>query len=359
MRLPLLAVAALIMAACARTSTRPDTPAGASDAVPSAESRKPTLELVAQSPRQWTGVTVSKAGRIFVNFPRWSEDVPVSVAELKDGTVVPWPDVTWNSWAPGAPAENRFVAVQSVVIDDQDRLWVVDTGNPQFKGVTTQPRLLQFDLTGSLVRTYAFPPEVSSGDSYLNDVRIDTESGVAYLTDSQAGGLVILDLKSGSARKVLRSHPSTHAEAESMVVMGRPFQRAVQSDGIALSPDRKTLYWTVLTGHSLWRIPTEALRDTRLDDAALAGRIERVHTIVATDGIVFDRHGRLWLGGLEDSSIARYVPGGKYEQILQDARLRWPDSFAEGPDGKIYVTTAQIHLPPAERGPYEIYRFAP
>lgn len=359
MRLLVSTVAALMMAACARTSTRPESPEGSSETAPLAESRKPTLELVAQSPRQWTGITVSKEGRIFVNFPRWSEDVPVSVAELKDGKVVPWPDATWNSWASGAPAENRFVAVQSVVIDDQDRLWAVDTGNPQFKGVIAPPRLQQFDLSGKRVRTYAFPPEVSSGDSYLNDVRIDTENGVAYLTDSQAGGLVVLDLKSGSARKVLRDHPSTHAEATGLTVMGKSFPRAVQSDGIALSPDRKTLYWTALTGHSLWRIPTEALRDARLDDAALASRLERVATIVATDGIEFDRQGQLWLGGLEDSSLTRYVPGGKYEQVLQDDRLRWPDTFAVGPDGKVYVTTTQIHLSPAERGPYEIYRFTP
>ncbi|WP_224244721.1 SMP-30/gluconolactonase/LRE family protein [Hyalangium gracile] len=359
MRLFLPVVTALMLAACATTPTRSEPTAGAPETAPSAASRSPPLELVAQSPRQWTGITVSKAGRIFVNFPRWSEDVPVSVAELKNGTVTPWPDATWNTWAPGAPADNRFVAVQSVVIDDQDRLWVVDTGNPQFKGVIAPPRLQQFELTGRLVRTYAFPPEVSSGDSYLNDVRIDTENGVAYLTDSQAGGLVVLDLKSGSARKVLRNHPSTHAEADSMVVMGRPFPRAVQSDGIALSPDRKTLYWTVLTGHTLWRISTEALRDASLDDPALAGRVEQVDTIVATDGIEFDRQGKLWLGGLEDSSLAVYVPGGKYKQVLQDDRLRWPDTFAVGPDGRMYVTTTQIHLPPAERGPYEIYRFAP
>ncbi|WP_224361514.1 SMP-30/gluconolactonase/LRE family protein [Hyalangium versicolor] len=359
MRLFPLTVVALTMAACARNATLPEPSAGPPETSASVESRRPTLELVAQSPRQWTGITVSKEGRIFINFPRWSEDVPVSVAELKGDTVIPWPDAAWNSWTPGGTAENRFVAVQSVVVDDQDRLWVVDTGNPQFKGTVIQPRLQQFDLSGRLVRTYGFPPEVSSGNSYLNDVRIDTEGGVAYLTDSQAGGLVLLDLKSGSARKVLSQHPSTHAEANQMVVMGRSFPRAVQSDGIALSPDRKTLYWTVLTGHTLWRIPTEALRDARLDDAALAGRIEQVATIVATDGIEFDRQGQLWLGGLEDSSLARYVPEGKYKQVLQDDRLRWPDTFAVGPDGKVYVTTSQIHLQPAERGPYEIYRFTP
>lgn len=354
MRPLLLAVAALATAACVRNTPAPGTTGH------SPGNKGPGLELVAQSPRQWTGIAVSKEGRIFVNFPRWSEDVPISVAELKDGQVSPWPDATWNEWKPGTSGQNHFVAVQSVVIDDQNRLWVVDTGNPQFKGVIETPRLHQFDISsGRLVRSYTFPPEVSSGDSYLNDVRIDTQREVAYLTDSQAGGLVIVDLKSGSSRKVLKDHPSTHADADHLMVMGRRFDMQVQADGIALTPDRQTLYWSALTGHSLWRIPTEALLDPRLDDKALAGRVEKAQTIVATDGILFDSKGVLWLGGLEDGSIYRYVPGGAYEQAIHDARLLWPDSFAEGPQGWIYVTTAQIHIPPAERGPYGIYRFQP
>jgi sugar lactone lactonase YvrE len=354
MRPLILAVAVLTTAACVR-----NTPAlGVTER--SAGNKAPALELVAQSPRQWTGIALSKEGRIFVNFPRWSEDVPISVAELKNGQVSPWPDATWNEWKPGTAEQNRFVAVQSVVIDDQDRLWIVDTGNPWFKGVISTPRLHQFELSsGRLVRSYAFPPEVSSGDSYLNDVRVDTKREVAYLTDSQAGGLVILDLKSGSSRKVLRDHPSTHAEVDHLMVLGHRFDRSVQADGIALSPDHKTLYWSALSGHTLWRIPTEALLDNRLDDKALASRVERVHTIVAPDGILFDSNGVLWLGGLEDGSIYRYVPGGAYERVIHDARLLWPDSFAQGPQGWIYVTTTQIHLPPAERGPYGIYRFQP
>lgn len=356
MRPLLLAVTALALAACVRNAPAP----GASASDPSAGNKSPGLELVARSPRQWTGIAVSKDNRVFVNFPRWSEDVPVSVAELKNGEVTAWPDASWNEWKPGTAEQNHFVAVQSVVIDDKDRLWVVDTGNPGFKGVIATPRLLQFELSsGRMVRGYPFPPEVSSGDSYLNDVRVDTEREVAYLTDSQAGGLVVLDLKSGNARKVLKDHPSTHAETDHLVVLGRRFDRSVQADGIALSPDRKTLYWSVLTGHSLWRIPTEALLDTKLDDKTLASRVERVHTIVAPDGLLFDSNGVLWLGGLEDGSIYRYMPGGTYEQAIHDARLLWPDSFAQGPQGWVYVTTTQIHLPPAERGPYGIYRFQP
>ena len=40
------------------------------------------LSQVARFEHQVTGVAVAKDGRIFVNFPRWSEDAPVSVAEV-------------------------------------------------------------------------------------------------------------------------------------------------------------------------------------------------------------------------------------------------------------------------------------
>ena len=56
------------------------------------------LEQVAQSARQWTGIAVMPDGRIFVNFPRWSDDVPVSVGELRpDGSVRAFPNAEWNS----------------------------------------------------------------------------------------------------------------------------------------------------------------------------------------------------------------------------------------------------------------------
>jgi hypothetical protein len=32
-----------------------------------------------------TSITVSQKGRIFVNFPKWGDEVPFTVAEVKDG----------------------------------------------------------------------------------------------------------------------------------------------------------------------------------------------------------------------------------------------------------------------------------
>ena len=67
-----------------------------------------------------TGVTVSRAGRIFVNYPKWGDDVVFTVAELRDGQAVAYPDQATNDTDPNDPAA-ALVSVQSVVVDPADR----------------------------------------------------------------------------------------------------------------------------------------------------------------------------------------------------------------------------------------------
>jgi sugar lactone lactonase YvrE len=317
-----------------------------------------SLEPVASHPRQWTGVAAPRDGLIFVNFPRWSDDVPISVGELRDGTVVPWPDESWNSWKPGDDARRKFVAVQSVVADDEGKLWVVDTANPQFAGVVPPgPRLFRFDPgTGEVLAEYSFPERVVPKNGYTNDVRVDLERNVAFLTDSGDGGLIVLDLDDGGSRKVLRDHPSTRAEDLVLEIDGHRREKPVHADGIALSPDRRWVYYAALTGRTLYRIPAAALADPKLSDGELAKRVERVREIGATDGIAFDPAGNLYLGALEELAVYRLEPGGRYRRLVRDPRLAWPDSFAVEADGGVLVTTSQIHLPPEERGAYELLR---
>jgi hypothetical protein len=48
---------------------------------------------------QLTGVTVSKSGRLFVNYPRWSDTYRNAVVEIaKGGSAKPYPDQAWNLW---------------------------------------------------------------------------------------------------------------------------------------------------------------------------------------------------------------------------------------------------------------------
>ena len=63
--------------------------------------------------RPGDGVAVSQSGRVFVNFPNWSEHHGISVAEIVDGKLVPFPNEEWNQ--AGTP-NNHFVCVQSVYV---------------------------------------------------------------------------------------------------------------------------------------------------------------------------------------------------------------------------------------------------
>src|SRR6195952_2205461 len=95
---------------------------------------QPALTKVMAFDHQVTGVTVNKDGRIFVNFPRWTEDTAVSVAELKDGELVPFPDAEWNAWRNAnkdqVSAKDHWICVKSTVADHQGNIWVLDPAAP-------------------------------------------------------------------------------------------------------------------------------------------------------------------------------------------------------------------------------------
>jgi len=315
------------------------------------------LTVRASSERQWTGVAVDDQGRIFVNYPYWAATVPTSVAELVDGEPVPYPNPAWNN----RKNPESFNAVQSVVIDSKNRLWVLDTNNPHFKGVEKAgPVLYQFDLkTNRKVKAFSFPEGVYRADSYFNDVRIDTKKEIAYITDSGNGALIVLNLGGGTSRRVLEGHPSVQSEVDLLVCNGRVWENRIDADGIALSDDGEYLYYIALTSHTLYRIRTAALTDETLASEELCKKVETVATVPATDGILFDRKGNLWMGALESNGVNMLDKDGNLHRVFQSPAIRWADSFAMGSNGDIYFTTSQIHLPPKDRGLYQLLSFNP
>lgn len=153
---------------------------------PLVETRDNRLQLVATFEHQVTGVTVAPDGRIFVDFPRWTEDTPVSVAELMpDGSTRPYPNEEWNTWRNARMSEvspsDHFVCVQSVVSDQRGSLWVVDPAAPNAeKTIKGGPKVVEIDLTSNNVkRSFPIPPEIAGPGSYLNDVRIAPDGSFA------------------------------------------------------------------------------------------------------------------------------------------------------------------------------------
>jgi sugar lactone lactonase YvrE len=341
----------LLIGACLVTAAAQAQPASSQQA----------LRQVATFEHQVTGVAVAQDGRIFVNFPRWTEDSPVSVAEvMPDGSIRPYPDERWNAWRNARKDElsagDHFVCVQSVVADRQGNLWVLDPAAPaQDKVVPGGPKLVKIDLASNkAARTIAFDEQVAPQGSYLNDVRFSPDGRHAYITDSGArGALVVVDLQSGQARRVLDGHPSTQVEKDVQVradgaVLRRPDGRGVEfaADGIALTPDGRHLYWQAIKGKTLYRIPTEALLGAA-PARDVESQVERVGENGVADGLLITRRGdRMIVTAPEDDALKVRVLTGTPESrptvLVQDKRLRWPDSLAEGPDGTLYVTTSRI-----------------
>lgn len=329
-------------------------------------------EVAAFPDQQVTGVAVSKSGRVFVNFPRWADEHTISVAEVVDGKPKPYPDEKWNS--DGAPGE-RFVCVQSVYVDAQDNLWGLDPASPKMEGVVKGgAKLLKIDLkTNQVAQNIPFGEEVAPTRSYLNDVRVDTDTDTAFITESGLGAIVVVDLKSGKARRLLEDHASTKAEKDlklkidgKELLTGDKQTPEIHADGIALDPRTGYLYYHALTGRTLYRIKTELLRDENLSSAELEKNVENMGQTGPPDAMLESSDGSVYITSIEDNAIVRFNPDTrKLERVIQDKRVSWPDSLAWGPERTLYVTASQIqHMPRFNNGkstrtePYRVFKFS-
>ncbi|EKT4454829.1 L-dopachrome tautomerase-related protein [Pseudomonas sp. yb_9] len=312
-----------------------------------------------------TGVTVSETGRIFINFPRWGDDVPFTVAEIAHGQLVPYPDLKTNSAVPDDPEEG-FISVQSVVADGQGRVWVLDTAAPKFSPpIPGGAKLVAIDLaTNTIVKTLVFPRDVILPSTYVNDVRFDFrvgKQGVAYVTDSSVsgpGGIIVMDLATGQATRRLSGAQATSVDSTFIpVIEGKPALITknangeaallqVASDGIALSNDGKTLYFCPLSSRHLYSVPTALLRDQNVSEAELEAAVVDLGEKGASDGLEADADGTVYAGDYEHNAIVKRAADGHWQTLAQDPRMLWPDTLSIGPDGYLYFTANQLHRSP-------------
>lgn len=348
--------------------------------------------------RQWpTGITVSKNGRKFSCFPSGLDPtntynglVPTfQVAELTGtSSETAYPNATYNM-SPGGAVDplnptltkgdpNHLLGVQSVVIDETNILWILDTGRvisltdparPMLKSQPGGPKLVAVDLaTNQVIQTITFPSNVVYPESYLNDVRFDRRSnlsgisggrGVAYITDSSVegrNGLVIVDIGTGKSWRHLDNSPTVHAINGTVpFVYGAPMYQLVGvmkptditfgADGIALSPDGATLYYSVIGGRFLYSVPTALLRaQGGNSDAAAVAAIQNLGEKGISDGLETDTTGIVYAGNAEQNAISMYDKSTGYATVfVRDPRINWVDTQAVGFDGYLYFTVNQLN----------------
>jgi len=306
-----------------------------------------------------TGVTVSRDNRIFVNFPRWEDKVQFTVAEIKDGKVVPYPDAPSNA---GDKPDTLF-SVQSVVVDSRNRLWALDTGSLDMKPVKSLEwiKLVGIDLsTNKIFKTIRFPEGVATKNTYINDVRFDLrrgEGGMAFITDSSSAGdngIIVVDLASGRSWRKLNKHPAVLADKTFSAVMeGEPLMQrkpaqppkpaTIGSDGIAISADGARLFFCPLSSRDLYSVSVDALADETSTDEQVAATLTKETHNFASDGLESDAQGRIYLTDWEHNAIQVRTGENQFKTLVTDPRMWWPDTMSLAADGHLYFTCNQLH----------------
>jgi sugar lactone lactonase YvrE len=308
-----------------------------------------------------TGVSVASDGRIFINFPRWGDDVPFTVGEIRNGKVVAYPDAAINRFDPKRPGET-LGSVQSIVVDGANRLWILDTAAPKFSTpVAGGAKLVAVDLgTNKVVKTIVLSADTVLPTTYINDVRFDLrkgKAGMAYITDSSVSGpgaIIVVDLATGDSWRKLSGDPSTSpdpafipvVEGERLAVREKgkaPAPFNVASDGIALSADGETLYFCPLSSRHLYSVPTALLLDRNSSKEVVAKAVVDLGEKGSSDGLESDDKGRVYAGDYERNSIRQRQTNGEWVTIAHDPRILWPDTLSVAKDGYLYFTSNQLH----------------
>lgn len=244
------------------------------------------------------------------------------------------------------------------------------------------PKILAISLTNNTIyATYTFPVTTHYPDSYMNDIRIDlrpnltsTGAGIAYIVDSSdegRPGFIILDLGTGESWRRLTRHASVLRVPDNVPsYQGNPFYQRTPGmpishlqealDGLQISPDGETMYYSPLTSHNLYSIPTAYLRISPTDPLAEQAASDAVAHLGQRGGMANgfegDSMGRVYQLMPEHNAVYYYDPRERETRAwVRDPRILWPDSASVGEDGWFYVNVNQLPYQPMWNGGYDFH----
>jgi sugar lactone lactonase YvrE len=340
-----------------------------------ATDRAGDLEIVAELDVAPGNLTLTPDGLIVMSLhqhfaPEWRV-----VALEDDNSLEPFPNAAWNE--PGAPATERLDSVLGVQSDPRGVVWMLDNG--MRSGVV--PKLVAWDTrVDALHRVIHLPEPVTRPDSFVNDLAVDRSHEAIYIADpapGDAAALIVVDVPTGMARRVLEGHESVVAQDVELVIDGAPavikrpdgreIKPRVGVNPIVLDVTNQWLYYGPMSGHALYRVRTRDLRDSHLGPNDLAARVERFGTKPVSDGSSMDVAGNIYISDVGANAVGVVDSNGRYRILLQDdVLLSWPDAFSYSADGMLYVVANQLHRGPVlnagvnkARPPFLVLRFSP
>jgi sugar lactone lactonase YvrE len=325
--------------------------------MPTAED--PRLIEVASLDRIANGVTTSPDGRMFVSHPQ-VEGPGAQVSEIRDGQLMPYPNLEISQWKPDENPTGTFMKVNSLRVGPEGDLWVVDAGarGVGYQATPGAAKIVRIDLgTNTVRRVYVAPPDAVREYSYFNDMRFSPDGSRVYITDA-AGldpAIVVLDIETGAMRRVLENHPLTiarfkmYGDGRQLVLRdpipawwgGMTTDKMVNVDQLEVSPDGRWLYFHPIGG-PLARIETRLVDDPSTPADTLYNSVEKLIDTWTAAGTAIDAAGNIYMSQVNTRSVMRIAPDMTVTTLASDPRLAWIDAMWIDSDGFLYMPAAQL-----------------
>lgn len=309
----------------------------------------PVPELIFQLPLAPSGLTVTPEGGfvLSVSFTEKPQNRVITVSRA--GESKPFPTTSLSQALPTEALQ--MDAIEGVQCTDDGVVWMLDNGRRS----ELPPKIIAWDSVHSrLQKVFNLAPPAVMPTSLLDDLVVDRELPFLYLSDPANGvdaALIVLDIATGLARRLLQGHPSVVPVAGlDLSIDGRKLETKRLDGSVAdpvggvnpLALDRKGewLYFGPLRSHKLYRVKTEYLRDASISADRLAGLVEEYSAKPLCDGITIDNKGNIYVSDLSSKAIGMIAAGTKeYRVLATDPRFLWPDGLCFGADGRLYFFT--------------------
>ena len=312
------------------------------------------------------GLHFTKDGNAFVSVPRWiSPAVPATLNRLSTentngpAALTAFPSAKWNVTG-GAPTQTLRNVLGFYVDNTNNWLWALDMGFVAGEAEAPEggQKIVIFDLaTGEPVRTVVLDGVADPKGSFLNDITVDEQARIAYISDSgfrsapdNKTGIIFYDFNNDSARRVLNQDTSVQIKKDIRVTShgetvweGQPILIGI--NGIALSRDGGTLYWTVTTGDALHAVSTEKLKDASIAAADLSASVKTIARLdFGTDGIMVTDDGAVLITDVAHNGITRVDPAtGATRLTVAGEGVFWPDTVTRGEGNSGYFTSSNAN----------------
>ena len=273
-----------------------------------------------------TSFQISSYENYYMAVPRTSDEIPATFVELvgQDSEVLlrPFPD--W--WMNNLTNPIGFKSVSAFEIDLDGNFWLVDQG---------AKLLLKLDHFGALLDSYDFS-NCTNESSEIVDMALDLDRDFAYLSDLGRQALIVLNLNERTSASFLHDHYSVKPDPSLWLTIENSRVFSTQQlnqgiGGIALSCDKRDLYYSPITSRDLFAISTQYLRKPGNHTESKVVNLGYKNT--ASKGIIISEKGNMYLSDLRHSNVYFYeqmMPYSEYflvyflKHIMNDSNVIWP-----------------------------------